>query len=71
MVTSPSSEQMPEDSIAQHNAETVAAQRHDWIATYAFFLAETRGFTPEFVLNDWLEAERAYMDQGLAKGESD
>ena len=45
-------------------------RRHDWIATCAYFLAEARGFTPEGALEDWLQAERAYMERGLAKGES-
>ena len=45
--------------------------RHDWIATYAYFLAESRGFTPVDALDDWLNAERAYMEKGFAKGESD
>lgn len=45
--------------------------RHDWIATYAYFLAEARGFTPVDALEDWLEAERAYMERGFAKRESD
>lgn len=45
--------------------------RRDWIATYAYFLAEARGFTPEYVLDDWLQAELAYTERGLAKGESD
>ena len=45
-------------------------RRHDWIATCAYFLAEARGFTSEGALEDWLQAERAYMEQGMAKGES-
>ena len=45
--------------------------RQNWIATYAYFLAEARGFTPVDALDDWLKAERAYMEQGMAKGESD
>ncbi|MBI1283550.1 MAG: DUF2934 domain-containing protein [Thiobacillus sp.] len=45
--------------------------RHGWIATYAYFLAEARGFTPANAIDDWLAAERAYMEEGLAKGESD
>ena len=52
-------------------AERERVGRDDWIATCAYFLAEARGFTPNYAVDDWLEAERSYMDRGLAKGESD
>lgn len=40
-------------------------QRHDRIATAAYFLASARGFTPGRELDDWLAAELA-EDQGRA-----
>jgi len=55
----------------QHVVEQDHQMRHDWIATYAYFLAEARGFTPTNAIDDWLAAERVYMEEGLAKGESD
>jgi hypothetical protein len=64
-------ENVTEKTIRPHAAGKDRQTHHDWIATYAYFLAEARGFTPERALDDWLEAERAYMEQGLAKGESD
>lgn len=60
-----------DQTIHQHDAEQDHQARNEWICTYAYFLAETRGFTPAAVLDDWLNAERAYMEKGLAKGESD
>ena len=55
----------------QHDAEQDHQMRHGWIATYAYFLAEARGFTPTNAIDDWLAAERAYLEEGLAKGVSD
>jgi Protein of unknown function (DUF2934) len=60
-----------DEASQRHDAEQDRHTREDWIATYAYFLAEARGFTPADVLADWLNAERAYMEKGLAKGESD
>lgn len=34
------------------------AQRHAMIAEAAFFIAQTRSFTPSQELDDWLAAER-------------
>ena len=58
-------------AIHLHDAEQDHQTRYDWIATYAYFLAEARGFIPLDILEDWLNAERAFMEKGLAKGESD
>ncbi|MHB1189145.1 DUF2934 domain-containing protein [Thiobacillus sp.] len=60
-----------DQTIHQHDAEQDHQTRNEWISTYAYFLAAARGFTPAAVLDDWLNAERAYMEKGLAKGESD
>lgn len=60
-----------DQSLHQHDAEQDHQKRNEWIATYAYFLAEARGFTPVNALEDWINAERAYMEKGLAKGESD
>jgi len=60
-----------DQTIHQHDAEQDHQTRNEWISTYAYFLAEARGFTPAAALDDWLNAERAYMEKGLAKGESD
>jgi hypothetical protein len=55
----------------QHEEERGGQTRQNWVATYAYFLAEARGFTPVNALDDWIKAERAYMEEGMAKGESD
>ena len=60
-----------DQTLHHHDAEQDHQTRNEWIASYAYFLAEARGFTPVDVLEDWLNAERAYMYKGLAKGESD
>jgi hypothetical protein len=60
-----------DQTIHQHDAEQDQQTRNEWISTCAYFLAEARGFTPAAVLDDWLNAERAYMEKGLAKGETD
>ena len=59
-----------DQSLHHHDAEQDHQRRNEWIATYAYFLAEARGFTPVDVLEDWFNAERAYMYKGLANGES-
>lgn len=38
-------------------AESRAAERHDMIATAAYFLAQKRGFEPGHELDDWVAAE--------------
>lgn len=37
--------------------------REAWVATAAYYLAESRGFSPGNEVDDWLEAERMYLDQ--------
>jgi hypothetical protein len=71
MPTEPDQISVPESSATHHDPDGDALARHDWVAKYAYFLAEARGFTPVQDLNDWLEAERAYLEQGMAKGETD
>ena len=39
-----------DQSLHQHDAEQDHQMRNEWIATYAYFLAEARGFTPAAVL---------------------
>ena len=41
------------------------AQRHVMIAEAAFYIAQSRGFTPSQELDDWLAAERE-IEQRLA-----
>ncbi|APZ42441.1 DUF2934 domain-containing protein [Acidihalobacter ferrooxydans] len=50
----------PSTEAAQHNIE----ERHRLIAERAYFIAERRGFGPEGILDDWLEAE-AIIDRWL------
>lgn len=41
------------------SGESIApVQRHAMIAEAAFFMAQSRGFTPSQELDDWLTAER-------------
>lgn len=61
----------PADEVSHSDTDRDMRRRHEWISTYAYFLAESRGFTPVEALDDWLKAERAYLESGLAKGESD
>jgi hypothetical protein len=44
--------------------------RQQWIATYAYYLAEARGFSPANPLEDWQKAKHAYLEQVLAAVES-
>lgn len=60
-----------DQTLHQHDVEQDHETRNEWISIHAYFLAEARGFNPAAVLDDWLNAERAYMEKGLAKGESD
>jgi hypothetical protein len=41
------------------------AQRHAMVAEAAFYIAQSRGFTPSQELDDWLAAERE-IEQRLA-----
>jgi len=65
------SENVGGETLRQFEAEQKRRRREEWVSTYAFFLAEARGFTPVDALGDWLQAERAYIEQGMAKGEFD
>ncbi len=38
-------------------------QRNQWIAVAAYYLAEKRGFTPGYEVDDWLTAEQEYREQ--------
>lgn len=40
-----------------------AERRHAMIAEAAYFLAQRRGFTPGYELEDWLEAEKQVARQ--------
>jgi hypothetical protein len=46
--------------------EPTAAERHEMIATAAYYLAERRGFAPGHADADWLAAERQ-IDMLLAE----
>jgi Protein of unknown function (DUF2934) len=46
------------DPGAAPEAPVEPAMRHQMIAEAAFFLAQSRGFTPSQELDDWLAAER-------------
>lgn len=43
-------------------------ERHAMIAEAAFFIAQSRGFTPGFEFEDWLAAERE-TEQRLARAD--
>ena len=49
-----------DEAIPQVNTDMQNTSRQDWIATYAYYLAQARGFIPGYTLDDWLEAEHAY-----------
>jgi hypothetical protein len=49
-------------------ASTDPAQRHVMIAEAAFYIAQSRGFTPSQELDDWLAAERE-IERRLASPE--
>jgi len=51
------------ESKPQIKSDMAMTNRHEWIATYAYFLSEARGFRPGLELEDWLEAECAYEEQ--------
>lgn len=48
---------------ADHEIDRPGQDREAWIATAAYYLAESRGFPPGSEVEDWLEAERMYLDQ--------
>lgn len=52
----------PRTSHRQTVSERSPAREH-WIAEAAYFLSEKRGFAPGSELEDWLEAERAWLRQ--------
>lgn len=41
-------------------------ERHDWVSVCAYYKAERRGFEPGLELDDWLEAEKEFLEQGNA-----
>ncbi len=44
----------------QHKEDS---DRHTWISECAYFKAERRGFEPGLALDDWLEAEKEFVEQ--------
>lgn len=46
-----------------------AAERHQWIAEAAYFLALARHFAPDHDLEDWLSAEREADKQFVVRPE--
>jgi Protein of unknown function (DUF2934) len=36
--------------------------RQQWISDAAYFKAEARGFSPDYIITDWLEAEHDYVE---------
>jgi len=36
--------------------------RHQWISVAAYYKAQARGFSPGLELNDWLAAEKEYVE---------
>jgi Protein of unknown function (DUF2934) len=36
--------------------------RQQWISDAAYFKAEARGFNPDYIITDWLEAEHDYVE---------
>lgn len=41
-----------------NNPDVMSAYRRDMIAEAAYYIAENRGFSGEYDLDNWLEAER-------------
>lgn len=41
--------------------------RHEWISDAAYYLAESRCFAMDFTLNNWIEAENAFISGPLDK----
>ncbi|MDI1309296.1 MAG: DUF2934 domain-containing protein [Methylotenera sp.] len=47
----------------ENKAQDLAASIQDLIAKEAYYLAEKRGFSPDYELQDWLEAESLVLAQ--------
>lgn len=61
--TPPSNTAADIEPIAGREHEVPAKSRQEMIAEMAYYIAEKRGFSPGYELQDWFQAERIIQEQ--------
>lgn len=59
------SSKKPKENLILHDSDILSdiPDFNNEIAEIAYYKSESRGFLPGFELDDWLEAEREYMQE--------